>query len=278
MIATYTSFDTLRDIALPSALGQTHQNIEVVVVGDAAPPETAEVIEALGDPRVRYENLPMRGPYPEDPVSRLAHVRHARLQRRAGGGAGPVDRPAADDDAFTPEHVETLLAAAVERRLELVYSRLRAHLADGSELLIGEFPPRHSQFGLQATLYHGGLRFMELNLSDEIFSVPNDWSLCRRMMRAGVRMGMVRQAHRRLLPVRGVGPARAAATAGAGAESRRRARPGRGGGAGAGQRPGGGPGAPARRAHVVEELAPHQPAARRRQARTRPGLPLGPAA
>jgi hypothetical protein len=191
VIATYTSFDTLRDVALPSALGQTHQNIEVVVVGDAAPPETAEVIEALGDPRVRYENLPMRGPYPEDPFRAWLMSGTPAFNAGLAAARGLWICPAADDDALTPEHVETLLAAAVERRLEMVYSRLRAHLADGSELLIGEFPPRHSQFGLQATLYHGGLRFMELNLSDEIFSVPNDWSLCRRMMRAGVRMGMV---------------------------------------------------------------------------------------
>ena len=90
-----------------------------------------------------------------------------------------------------PDHVERLLHAALERRLELVYSQLRAHLPDGEEAVLGEFPPRLTQFGLQGALYHSGLSFMELNLSDELFAVPNDWSLCRRMMRAGVRMGMI---------------------------------------------------------------------------------------
>ena len=51
--------------AIPSALAQDHENIEVVVVGDAAPPETAAAIEELGEPRVVYENLAVRGPYPQ---------------------------------------------------------------------------------------------------------------------------------------------------------------------------------------------------------------------
>ena len=164
----------------------------------------------------------------------------------------------------------------MERRLEIVYSRLRAHLADGSERLIGEFPPRHSQFGLQATLYHGGLRFMELNLSDEIFSVPNDWSLCRRMMRAGVRMGMVDKPTVDFYPSEEWGRRERLATDGAGPElptpraPRRRRRSSRGSAPGPTdleRQLGGG--------HVIEELAPHQPAARGRQARTRPGLRLG---
>ena len=55
----------------------------------------------------------------------------------------------------------------------------------------GAFPPEHGQFGLQGAIYHAGLSFMELQLSDELYGVPNDWSLCRRMLRAGVRIGMV---------------------------------------------------------------------------------------
>ena len=61
-IPTYTNHKDLLERSIPSALAQDHPNIEVVVVGDAAPPETAAGIERLGDPRVRYENLAVRGP------------------------------------------------------------------------------------------------------------------------------------------------------------------------------------------------------------------------
>src|SRR4051812_9321083 len=69
-IPTYTNNAGLVEKAIPSALAQDHPNVEVVVVGDTAPPETAAAIEALGEPRVRYENLAVRGPYPEDPRRR----------------------------------------------------------------------------------------------------------------------------------------------------------------------------------------------------------------
>jgi glycosyltransferase involved in cell wall biosynthesis len=193
VIPTYRSFEQLRDVALPSALAQTHRNIEVLVVGDAAPPETAEVVAGFGDDRVRFDNLPVRGPYPEDSDRAWLVTGSPPYNAGVAAARGLWIAALADDDAFTPDHVELLLAAAVERGLEFAYSPLRAHLSDGSEVLVGEFPPRLGEFGLQGAIYHAGLTFMDLHLADEVFDVPNDWSLCRRMLRAGVRMGMIEQ-------------------------------------------------------------------------------------
>jgi hypothetical protein len=193
VIPTYRSFESLRDVALPSALAQTHRNIEVLVVGDAAPPETAEVVARCGDDRVRFDNLPVRGPYPEDADRAWLVTGSPPYNAGVAAARGLWIAALADDDAFTPEHVELLLGAAVERKLEFVYSPLRAHTSDGREVLVGEFPPRLGEFGLQGAIYHAGLSFMELNLADDVFDVPNDWSLCRRMLRAGVRMGMIDQ-------------------------------------------------------------------------------------
>ena len=46
-------------------------------------------------------------------------------------------------------------------------------------------------WGMQSALYHSGLRFFESELSDAIYDEPSDWSKCRRMIRAGVRFGMI---------------------------------------------------------------------------------------
>ena len=46
--------------ALQSVLAQTHERLEVLVVGDAAGPEVAEAIAAVGDSRVHYANLTQR--------------------------------------------------------------------------------------------------------------------------------------------------------------------------------------------------------------------------
>jgi len=191
VIPTYRNFEALATRSLPSALAQTHRNIEVIVVGDNAPAEAAEVVDRAGDRRVRFHNLTVRGPYPDDPHRAWLIAGSAPYNTGVALAEGHWIAPLGDDDAFTPDHVEALLKAAVEHRWELAYGRLRAHMPDGSEALLGEFPPQLGQFGLQGALLHAGLSFMEMNLADEQFGYPNDWSVCRRMLRAGVRMGMI---------------------------------------------------------------------------------------
>ena len=62
---------------------------------------------------------------------------------------------------------------------------------DGSTFDLGTFPPQRGHFGWQSALFHAGLRFFEMELADALFGSPADWSLCRRMLRAGVRFGML---------------------------------------------------------------------------------------
>jgi hypothetical protein len=192
VIPTYHNFRALRERALPSALAQTYTNLEVIVVGDRAPAETGEVIDALNDGRVSFHNLERRGPYSEDP-HKLWLV----------GGTPPYNTAVrlargrwiaylSDDDAFRPEHLQRLVSRAQADRLELCYGLLVHHDADDVQLEVGGFPPARGEFGFQAAIYHAGLAdFLEFELTDAEFGEPVDWSLCRRMLRAGVRMGFV---------------------------------------------------------------------------------------
>ena len=52
-------------------------------------------------------------------------------------------------------------------------------------------PPEKGNFVLQASLYHAGLSFFKMQPADYLGEEPNDWSLCRRTLQAGVRFGMV---------------------------------------------------------------------------------------
>lgn len=191
LVPTYNSYETLRDVALPSILAQTYPKIEVIVVGDCAPPETAEAIAAVGDPRVSYFNRTTRGPYPEDPDKRWFVIGTPPYNEALSRARGRWIAGLGDDDAVRPDHVETLLAAARRDRLEHCYGLQEIQFAEGEPLVVGAFPPSNGQWGLQAAIFHGGLRFFELELADAIYEEPNDWSLCRRMLRAGVRFGMV---------------------------------------------------------------------------------------
>ena len=192
VIPTFDNHRLLRERAIPSVLAQTYQHFEVVVVGDAAPDAARAAVESFGDARLRYSNLTYRGPYPSDPLARwrVAGVppfnEAVRLAR--GRWIAPLD----DDDAFRPEHIERLLEAARREQLELVYGTMLRRNPDDSAAVLGRFPPENEQFGLQSTLYHAGVaEIFGLELTDWLFDLPYDWGLCQRMLRAGVRMGMV---------------------------------------------------------------------------------------
>jgi hypothetical protein len=192
VIPTYTNHRALRERSLPSALAQTYANFEVIVVGDAAPAETAQAVVEHEDARIRYVNLERRGPYSED-LHKLWLV----------GGTPPYNTAVrlargrwiaylSDDDSFRPDHLERLVSRAQADRFELCYGLLVQHDRDGGEAELGCFPPAPGQFGFQAAIYHAGLSdFLEFELADAEFGQAVDWGLCRRMLRSGVRMGFV---------------------------------------------------------------------------------------
>jgi hypothetical protein len=191
VIPTWNRPRELVERAIPSVLAQTHGRIEVIVVGDCSPPEVGEAVAAVGDPRVSFHNLTLRGPYLDDEYRGWLAAGTPAFNAGVVQARGLWIAPLGDDDEFAPDHVEHLLRAARERRLEFAYGRGRVILPDGRETLLGEFPPRLTQIGLQSALYHSGLRFIELELGHAVFGKPNDWGMVHRMMRVGVRMGMV---------------------------------------------------------------------------------------
>ncbi len=194
LIPTYTAHDLLRTRAIPSVLAQTYENWELVIVGDSAPPETATVIEAFGDPRIRYSNRPLRGPYPDDAHDAWLVTAVPPVNEAARLARGRWLAPFADDDALRPNALGRLVEDAQERRLEFVYSQLNYVGADGvSSEPFGQYPPRLHLMGTQGAILHSGLRFFEHELGDAVFRMPSDWGWVRRMMRAGVRIGFIEE-------------------------------------------------------------------------------------
>lgn len=191
VIPTYTSYETLRDVALPSILGQTYTNLEVIVSGDCAPPETAAAIAAIDDPRVVYINRTIRGPYTEDPAKRWFAIGAPPFNDALAIARGRWIAVLGDDDAVRPHHTANLLAAAQENGYEHCYGLQQVNFVEGGPLTLGQFPPALGQWGLQGAIYHSGLRYFESELADAIYDEPSDWSKCRRMIRAGVRFGMI---------------------------------------------------------------------------------------
>lgn len=191
VIPTYDRFERLRDVSLPSILAQTYENIEVIVSGDGSPPETERVVAELGDSRVRFHNRSVRGPYPDDKRVRWYMIGTPPYNDGVALARGRWIAALGDDDAVRPEHTELLVKAAQENRYEHCYGRHLVHYRGGETLEVGDFPPERGEFVLQTAIYHAGLSFFQMEPADYLSEEPNDWSLCRRMLQAGVRFGLV---------------------------------------------------------------------------------------
>ena len=176
----------LADRALASALAQTHERIEVIVVGDAAGPETEAAVAAAGDPRVRFVDLTQRFERGDGSHYLTAATLTRNLAYRLASGHWLLDLD--DDDALRPDAVERLLAHAREHRVEVAYGVLEAHMPDGSTTLVGGFPPEHTRFGWQGAIVHAGLRFFAREHVAADLGLPGDWFRMYRMLRAGVRI------------------------------------------------------------------------------------------
>ncbi|HEX5853726.1 MAG TPA: glycosyltransferase [Solirubrobacteraceae bacterium] len=189
-VATMGREDVLLGKALPSLLAQTHTNLEVLVVGDAAAGSVGAAVAALGDPRVRYSNLSQRIVAHPDPrrhwlvgsaMARNEATRHAR-----GLWLLHFD----DDDHIRPDAIASLLQVAREQRAEVAYGGFEEHHPDGRQTTGIGFPPRLGTFSWAGALVHGGLRFFERELVAAHLEIPGDMYMLERMLRAGVRFAL----------------------------------------------------------------------------------------
>lgn len=190
-IGTYRRGDLLFDRALRSVRAQTHAHWEAIVVCDGPEPDTAARIAALGDERIRCVQRPRNGPYPPDGIARWQAAGAHPFNEGAGLARGAWIAPLDDDDEWTDDHLEVLLAQARRTRAEVVYGQMRAVVAGEGETWFGTWPPQLGDFGFQAAIYHAGLGDWLYDVNSHLSGEPGDWNLARRMLEAGVRFDHV---------------------------------------------------------------------------------------
>jgi glycosyltransferase involved in cell wall biosynthesis len=188
-IITHNRPQLIVERAIASVLRQTYQNFEILVVGDHAVPETAAALAAVGDPRIRYFNLPQRPRYARFPrffwstAGTYASIR--AYEECRGAWMTWLD----DDDEYPPDHIEALLDGAYRQRAEMVYGISEYQQGDGSWIRIGKL--KCGQICSGAVLYSTRLLFMRNDPFCWVNDEPGDWSLWRKMSEAGVRIGFV---------------------------------------------------------------------------------------
>ncbi len=188
-IASYQNTETLINRAVASVLRQTHQNFEIIIVNDGPNEQTREALQLINDPRIRYEEFPVRSRYPEDPHLRWMVAGSPGMNRAAELAVGKWIAPLDDDDEFSDDHIEKLLRVARSNKAEFTYGAIEQHRVGtaGTSRIFSD-PPSAGQISLQAALYHAGIRFIEYDTESWRVDEPGDWNLVRRMMEADVRM------------------------------------------------------------------------------------------
>jgi GT2 family glycosyltransferase len=193
-IATYSRGKILCERTIPAILAQTYPHVEVVVIGDKVADDTAERIQKIQDPRVRFYDLPVRGKYPKTPKERWFVA--GTVPRNVGSAlaTGQWIYMISDDDVVYPDAVEKMLRFAEAEDHESVTAAF--HYPDGGETKVrrseGGIPSLgFATSGIPAWMYRSYLKCFPWNRHSwrKSWNRPCDYDLMLRMRRCGVRMG-----------------------------------------------------------------------------------------
>lgn len=199
---TYNRARLLMERAVPSVLNQTYKNFEYIIVGDCCTDETEEVVTKIGDPRIRFYNLPKRGyRYPPTVENHWfagpVVPANFALKLVRGKWIARID----DDDIWTEDHLEVLLRFAQEGNYEFVSSSYIA-VRHGKEILVDVKDQVPRIGGTQTWLYRSYLKFMKYNINcwRKKWNRVNDTDLQDRFYKAGVRIGFLEKVTCYVLP------------------------------------------------------------------------------
>nr|WP_296064034.1 glycosyltransferase family 2 protein [uncultured Actinoplanes sp.] len=135
--------------AVLSALAQTHENLEVVVVVDGPDPDTVAALDAVGDPRLRVIVLPSQG--------RAPNARNQGALNARGRWTALLD----DDDEWLPTKIETQLklAATATRAAPIVATRMISRTPRADTVMPRRLPapgePLSEYFTVRRGLFYG---------------------------------------------------------------------------------------------------------------------------
>ena len=180
-IATSERARLLTERCLPSVLAQTYSNLQIVVVGDHCLDDTAARVAALGDSRVEFHNLPERGPYPPPGWERWCVAGTSAINAALARAEGQFITHLDDDDRYTPERVERLVAEAQQHRADLCWHPMWTEAWDGSWSQLGNGRFEAGQVTTGSTLYHRYFQSFPWDVFAYRLVEPGDWNRLRKI-------------------------------------------------------------------------------------------------
>jgi glycosyltransferase involved in cell wall biosynthesis len=110
IMATY-NWSTVLPFSIGSVLAQTFRDFELLVIGDGCTDDSEAVVTGMGDPRIRWINLPQNTGHQSGPNNRGLQEARGDLIAYLG-----------HDDLWLPHHLECMAAALDTRGAALAYS------------------------------------------------------------------------------------------------------------------------------------------------------------
>jgi glycosyltransferase involved in cell wall biosynthesis len=189
LIPTYNRQELLFDRCLPSVMGQSYQNIEIVIVGDKCTDDTFKVLEEMKHPKIKYLNLPVRGPYPKEGRERWSiagfHSASKCIELAEGHFLTNID----DDDEMLPGRIEKLIKTAQEKRADLVFHPFLAEVEKDCWVTLGEAGEYIAgQVTTGSVLFHRYFKDLQTSFDCYRFLEPGDWNRLRKFTHVGAKV------------------------------------------------------------------------------------------
>lgn len=209
-LATYDRIELVVARTIPALLGQTHRDMELVIVGDGTPLGLWSRISEEADERIRWKRLAKRTRYPAFPLERwmVAGWRPRRVAARLSRGGWLLWM--SDDDIIMPDGVEKLLNVVRQDPLiEVVTGSYYVGL-DKKKIRRpgdGESGLGFMASGMPALLVRADLRGISWNRHSwrKKWNRPSDYDLMARLHRAGARWGSTNEVVAVVPEVEGTG-------------------------------------------------------------------------
>ena len=179
IIATYDRSNVV-GYAIRSVLAQTRNDWELLVIGDGCTDDTAAVVAAFDDPRIRYVEIDRVGDQsgPTNEGIGLARGRYVALLNH--------------DDLWLPDHLDECIGALERSRADLVFALQLEYDPDGRWRVNGVYPHGfdaavHPNASTWLFRYDLALRVGALARRDRVYTYPTrDWLW--RAWRGGARL------------------------------------------------------------------------------------------